>query len=119
MIAGADLADHIQSELKKERFQIPSEGIIVTPRRTTCLSFVFAALLAVFGLQQGRADTVVDGNSVFNFEGACSDCTGVGLGVLTVQNYTEGSGFSNQQLHQLHIQFKPHIGFVYYAGYSE
>jgi hypothetical protein len=61
-------------------------------RRVTCLSFVFAALLAVFP-EQGRADTIVDGNSVFNFEGACSDCTGVGFGVLTVQNYTEGSVF--------------------------
>jgi hypothetical protein len=68
---------------------------MVTPRRVTCLSFVFAVLLAVFGPEQGRADTIVDGNSVFNFEGACSDCTGVGFGVLTVQNYTEGSGFSN------------------------
>jgi hypothetical protein len=67
---------------------------MVTPRRVTCLSFVFAALLTVFP-EQGRADTIVDGISVFNFEGACSDCTGVGFGVLTVQNYTEGSGFSN------------------------
>ena len=91
---------------------------MVTPRRVTCLSFVFAALLAVFGPEQGRADTIVDGNSVFNFEGACLDCTGVGFGVLTVQNYAEGSGFFQQQLRQLHIQFKPYNRFVYYGGYS-
>src|ERR1700676_990297 len=68
---------------------------MVTPRRVTCLSFFLAALLAVFGPDQGRADTIVESNSVVDFEGVCSDCTGAGYGVLTVQNYTEGSGLSN------------------------
>jgi uncharacterized membrane protein len=54
----------------------------------TCLSFVFAALLGILGPEQARA-------TIFNFTGACFDCTGIGFGVLTVQNYTQGSAFSN------------------------
>jgi hypothetical protein len=85
----------IQAPRRIDSLFRPSEGTLATTRRVTCLSFVLAALLAVFGPEQGRADTIVDGTSAFNFDGACSDCTGVGIGVLTVQNYTEGSGFSN------------------------
>jgi hypothetical protein len=56
--------------------------------QATIACFVFALLFAILGPKQVEAST-------FNFTGACSDCTGNGLGVLTVQNYTQGSDFSN------------------------
>lgn len=57
------------------------------------MHFRFRSILAAFALLllcSFVAAPIVVTQSTFQFTGACSDCTGNGIGILTLQNYTQG-----------------------------
>ncbi len=60
---------------------------------------LFALLLAIgaVGAASAPASAIAIATSQYTFQGVCSDCTGIGTGILTVQGYTPGDPFTNSE----------------------
>ena len=56
-----------------------------------------AALAVIAGAAGPACASVADTTTVFEFEGQCGDCSGTGIGYLTVQDYTLGTAFKKSE----------------------
>lgn len=57
-------------------------------------TFQIPALLFVCILA-AQTSSAVGATTTYQFAGQCSDCSGTGVGLLTVQNYTQGAALGN------------------------